>query len=381
MVTRNTRKVKKAPKVFSRRARTGFAAAPTDSFRWFKEYIRLEVDKKDISGSIRAYIKKNLKKDSDVLLSAPEWAYSSAYGAVATIEWLKLEKALPSDWDGVKAIELAISNIREAAIRKLTAKEDSDKKPSTPVKSPMTIVKQRTSEFIAEVEAVIDEWSTLDGPKDFFDVSNYSPYNELKKIDASYNVAKGAFDYYTPILEEAEELVSKKTPDLVEGYSHMSIARRKEYRLLLKTIVDDLEKYMLSKKALRKTRAPKVKSADKQVEKVQYLKESTEYKVVSIPPSQIPGASTVFLFNTKQRLLTKLVTNRTAGFEITGTTIQGWDSEASVTVRLRKPLDFLPVVLTKTPNQINKELSNLTTKPQTTTGRVNKDMVILRVIQ
>ena len=42
--------------------------------------------------------------------------------------------------------------------------------------------------------------------------------------------------------------------------------------------------------------------------------------------------------------------------------------------------DFLPIVLNKTPNQINKEWSTLTTKGSVPNGRLNKDTILLRTL-
>lgn len=377
MVTRKTTKRKTTPKTFSRRARTGFAASPDSSFFDCLDYVRLEVDKKDISSRMKSYIKENFsKEDCKILLAAPEWAYSDAYGATTSMHWQSLEKAFPEKWDPVKAINVAIEHIRHWALKKLAEKEDSDKPTIKVSRSPMEIVKDRTSSFIAEVEEVLDMFNG----KAHVDWDNYSVYNELTKIDASYFMAKGVYDYYKPLEEEIRELVEKKTEDLVEAYSHWSVAKRKQYLKIVSDIVDDAERFMASKKAVRKTSKPRVKSADKQVEKVNYMKESSEYKVTSVHPSTIVGARRVYLFNTKQRLLTELVCRLPNGFEVKGTTIQGLDEEQSRTIRLRKPTDFLPIVLSKTPNQINKEWKQLTTKDQAVTGRINKDTIILRAL-
>ena len=48
--------------------------------------------------------------------------------------------------------------------------------------------------------------------------------------------------------------------------------------------------------------------------------------------------------------------------------------------KLRKPEEFLSVVLKKTPTQINKEWSQLTTKSSAANGRVNKETIILRAL-
>lgn len=367
---------KKAPKVLSRRARTGFAAAPTDSFHWFLDYIRLEVDKKDIANKIKGYIKASFpKKEASVLVAAPEWAFTSCFGAAASIHWMELNNEFPDKWDGQKSIDLAIEHVRYWAEKKNAEKEETPKV-ATVSRSPMDIVKERTSDFIGAVEEVLDMFDT----KVWVDWENYSVYNELKKDDAAYNIAKGTYDYYVPQRDELEELITKKTPDLVEAYAHLKPMKQKKLLKVIQSILDDCERYMASKKAVRKSRKPRVKTADKQAEKVQYLKESTEYKVTSVHPNQVVGSKRVYMFNTKQRILTELVCRLPGGFEISGTTIKGLDEEASRAIRLRKPLDFLPLVLSKTARQIDKEWTALTTKNQAHSGRINKDTIILRTL-
>lgn len=381
MVTRKTTVKKKTPKVYSRRAQTGIAAAPVNSYHWFNDYIRTEVDKKEISSVVKSYIKKNFpKEETKLALRAPEWMYTGMPFLASIIAWKEKGFPFPTDGSYEKTLRKNIEDIIEAGRNKVDSEEevdnDTERKPTLTKKSPAEIVKERASDFIAEIESVIDIW----GSGVYLDIENYSPYNELQKIDAPYNLAKSVMDYYTPILDEAIELVNKKTPDLVEGFRHMSVKQRREYLSLLKRIVEDVEKYLLSKKALRKTRKPKVKTADKQIEKLTYLKESAEFKLVSIPAAQVIGASRLYLFNTSSRILTELVCRLTKGFEVKGTTIQGIDEEKSRQTLLRKPNEFLPIVQNKSPLQINKEWLTLTTKSNPANGRVNKDTILLRAL-
>jgi len=377
-VRRITKKTsRKAPKVFSRRSRTGLDAAPMKSFLHCLDYMRLEADKKDIATRMKKYIKENYPKEEQlILLAGPDWVYATSYGAVASLHWRDQENEYPQNWDGEKSISIAIRKIRERALRGLAKESDSDERPAVQTRSPMEIVKDRASDFIGAIEEVLDTFNT----KTYVDWAEYSIYNELAVIDAPYFIGKKVADYYRPIADEYRELVEKKTPDLVEGYGHLKIKQRKEFLNILDAMVADAEKYMMSKKAVRKTRAPKVLSAFKQVEKVTYMKQSDEHKVTSVSPDQMIGAGRILLFNTKQRLLTELVSDRVGGFQMRGTTVYGWDVESSRTVRLRKPEEFLPIVLTKTPRQYDKEWEKLTTKSQVTNGRINKDTIILRVM-
>lgn len=251
----------------------------------------------------------------------------------------------------------------------------SDTKTMIQKKSPADIVKERTSDFIAEIEEVLDMFNG----KTHVDWAEYSVYNELQRVDAAYNTAKGVVDYYTPQMEEIQELVSKKTDDLVEAYSHMTIKKRKELLSILKSIVSDAEKYMSAKKVARKPRKKKTVSSAQIVSKVKYLKESAEYKVASVDPSDIIGAKIVWLFNVKYRTFTRLESVSTTGMSIKGTTILNFDESKSAKKKVRKPEEFLSNTTKTTKIKINKEFMALKTKESIPNGRINADTIIYKV--
>jgi len=242
-------------------------------------------------------------------------------------------------------------------------------------RSPAEIVKERTSDFIAEIEETIDMF----GGKTHMDWDNYSVYNELQSIDAPYNTAKAVVDYYTPLRDEIKELVEKKTEDLVEAYTWLGPRKRKQYLKVIQSIIDDAEKYMMSKKAVRKVRKKKAAPASKQVDKMKYMADSSEFKLVSVDPVNIIGASEVYLFNTKYRTMTYLVTQSAQGFEVKGTTIQGVDLEASYKKTLRKPEEFFSNFTKATKAKARNLLKELKTKESTCNGRVNDQTIIVKV--
>ena len=355
---------RKAKKVYSRRTNTGIAAAPTTSFTHFNDYIRLEVDKKEIASTIKAFIKANFsKQDYRNAQAAPDWSFSA--GLASTIAWKALDKVFPDNWNSAWVIQEKCAEIIERGVQKQERKEDNKDSNKRTIAD---IVKERTSDFIGMLEEHVDEMSEV------------SVYDELKKIDAPNATAKSVYEYYLPQRDEIKELVEKKTSDLVEAYNHMSKKEQKDYLKYLDNILTDAERYMSSKKAQRKSRAPKVKSADAQVKKMNYLKESKEHKLVSINPANVVGAQRVYLFNAKNRIITELINQSPSGFEVSGSTIKGIDIDASRQVKLRKPEEFLSVVLKKTPTQINKEWKQLTTKSSAANGRVNKETIILRAL-
>ena len=101
---------------------------------------------------------------------------------------------------------------------------------------------------------------------------------------------------------------------------------------------------------------------------------------MSINPVMIPGKEVLFVYNTKTRKLTQYSTNSTKGFEVSGTTIKNIGDESRVTT-LRKPDDILPLILSKTIKQIDKQVwDTLTTKVSVPNGRINADCILLRVL-
>lgn len=145
-------------------------------------------------------------------------------------------------------------------------------------------------------------------------------------------------------------------------------------------MVDDLNRLKMATKAIRQPRVKKPKAIDKQIAKVQFKKEDHEFKVASINPVKIVGAFRLYTFNTKTRALTELVTEDVNGFEISGTSIKNFDTGLSRSVKLRKPEEFLKIVLNKMPKQIDIEWKKLTTKTTAANGRLNTDTILLKVL-
>lgn len=315
-----------------------------------------------------AWVKQHKPKNYSQFQKVEQWRISTSIGGMCRMHM----NGAPFDAKQVQWIHDKI----DTAIQESILAKDSAGPKETSVKTIADIVKEKTSDFIADIEAVLD---------DFYrgvnlDIENYSLYNELKKIDASINIAKAVIEYYTPLKAEVEELLTKKTKELVEGYQHMKPAKRKEYLTLLTKIVSDAEKYMASKKAIRKPRAKKVVSVTAQTTKVQYQKDSAEFKVTSVDPINIVGANEVYLFNTKYRTLSHLVTSSSSGFTIRGTTIQDIDLEKSKKKKLRDPNAVLSNILTTKAKAI-KTFNELKTAEAETNGRINSETIILKVFK
>ena len=366
MAARKSMPRKKKKVALPRRMKTGIGAAPTDSWRWFAEYIRMDIDPKDIMAVLKTYVKKNCPKE---YLSVADWHFTMYRVQAASILWKEKGLEFPKNHNHDATIAMWIKDIERAVSKKKFVIQNTSAK-----RSPAQILRLKQENIIGAIEEVLDNG--------IYDPTGYSPYDELIKDNHAQSTAKAVVDYYTPIRDEAKELVEKKTPDLVEAFNHMSTTVRKKYFAFLDHIVADATRYMMAKKATRKKSVPRPKSAYSQISKMNYAKESAEYKITSIDPLLIVGARRVWAFNTKYKHLTEFVSNERDGFTVKGSTLQKIDLDRSRKITLRKPQEFLPIIQGSTQKQIETAYNQLTTKSQPRKdGRINKDTIIMRVFE
>ncbi len=356
------RKMRKAP------AKTGIAAAPYTTFNDLNNYLRTETDRKDVAGVIRNQIRQDFSGDQlKLMLNAPDYFYHFNALPATVILWKQQNLPMPKGYDFDRTMQSFYEELKEGAEKKVI---ESAKPTDRLIKTPHELMKQKTDKFFAEVEYVIDLWPNH--PK-------FNMYNEMTLVSLSAVSARTVFDYYERILDELRELVEKKTPDLIEAYDHLSVKQRKAYYEFMRELVGDAKKYILAKKATRAIRTPRVRTADRQVAKLQYAKTSDEFKLTSINPMSIIGSVRLYVFNTKTRTVSEYLTESPKGFQMKGTTLQGWDKVKSRQTKLRKPDEGLNMVLTKTPTAIGKWWTTLTTKTNSCNGRINNDTILLRV--
>ncbi len=345
------------------KARTGIAHVPLNSFDAMVNYVHSEVPRKEIIAYNKSYAKKHFKN----LINCEEWVFFKPT-VTMTILWKSTGQEFPSKWDSERALDKFKSSLKK--YQKDTSQETPGMRKTIQTKSPTDIIKERTSDFIGGVEEILDHWTHNE---------SYSIFDELKRVEAPYIMAKKVNDYYLPLNTELNELVHEKTSDLMENYSHLSSKDQKKYLEFVDNIISDTNKYMATKKANRAIRKPKVRTADKQISRLNYLKESNEYKLASINPLSVVGSHRLFTFNTKNRILTELVSNSTKGFEVSGSTIKNVDDSESREITLRFTEAMLLVVTTKTKKVIDDHWSALKTKTRSTNSRINSNTILLRV--
>lgn len=332
-------------------------------------------DYKDAFKWAELWVKKNRGHDLAFYKAAEEWRVNTTLGGLCKMHMA----GAPFDEKRMKWINDKIDWV--VAAGKSNAKTMEAALNTKPVKTSADVLAEKIHDFIAEVEVVIDKYNS---PKILVDGEDYSVYDELKKINAPKPLAQKVYDYYKPLYDEIEELMTKKTPDLVEGYRHLKSAKdKKDYLVFIKNIVDDCQKFMNAATAA-KTRAPrqpgakKKVSVEKLVARVKYQKDSAEYKLNSVDPANIIGATEVYLFNTKYRHLVQLIAASSEGFSVRGTTITNLREELCTRKTLRKPEEILTEIGKTTKARVNKVYTDIKTKAAAANGRLNEDTIILK---
>jgi len=228
--------------------------------------------------------------------------------------------------------------------------------------------------YINEVEGFVDAY--IKERK-----SDFKCYEWLKSSDIKPVYAKQIENHYRPMLDELELAYNKKDEQLVEAYSHWSKKELSNFCEFIKNIVNGCYDHSSNTKVVRKTRKKKAIPLEKKVSSVKYKREDNEFKIVSINPAEILAAKQLWVFNTKYKTLGVYNSEDDAGFSVKGTTITGFNETTSIQKTLRKPADFLPIVTKGKKSELKKLMESISTKEQALTGRLNEEIILLKVLK
>ena len=361
------------------KARTGLAGVPIDKgFDAVKEYFHLQVDRKDCLTQTKTWIKKNFPEPAKYILSHPEWKFNMTHHA-ATAFWYNNDLYKNNDLGGDKAKEF-LNSLFDYVIplietgKELYKKKQAEKKTNVIV---LTIQEKMTRKIkntiIQELLELEDKW--IDGEDATINI-----YDRFK----FHGLTNTAISHVKPMIEgwllDYEDAYHKRCDQAVEGYSHLKRSVLNHRIKVCKEMLSDLDRIKSASKASRNVKIKGSVAIDKQVSKVQYKKEDTDFKIVSINPIQIPNKHRLYTFNCKYKVITEYVTDSPSGFIISGSTIKNFNKATSRAVTLRKPDELLPIFLTKSPKQIDEGWKTVTTKTFAPNGRINKDTILLRVL-
>ena len=222
------------------------------------------------------------------------------------------------------------ATIRYVDMHKETVKYDKElpevKKVVIP---PMKRLEEKVySEVICHIDWALDEWVE--------DYANVAPLNLSQLMGAANIPSKGCkfvTDWLDNYLVDMYDAKTGECDQCVEAYSFLTKVQLNKWIKTFEKMKADVEKYeVANKKAV--VRVKKVKPAIKQVEKLQYLKESDDKK--SVPPVRICGAMNVYTYNVKTRKFAKYQALTRNGLSVKGTSIKDFDESKSYIFTVRQ---------------------------------------------
>jgi hypothetical protein len=255
-----------------------------------------------------------------------------------------------ADWIPVKAVPVDKEAIAKLISYKARLKHES-------VMTPVVTI------FDNAIDSVLQ-----DGAKTW-DVNTSSSLN-VKQANELAAMYKGE-------LKQIQAAYDKSSQDMMENYDYPRMTLRRLIAVF-EAVLAEIDKCSLKgdvKRKVRKARVKKVIPASAYVKNLQFLPKSDDLNLVSIEPEQLMGAEVAYVYDTQKRLLKIYTALTSEGITVSGTTLKNVKGEQKV---IRRPDSQLQPFVKKTRIGATKEFKDIRAKLKVCTGRMNKNVLILR---
>jgi hypothetical protein len=354
----------------------------TKNFRNSMSYYNLEYSAKNLKPDVIKWMTLN---DYDAAIikqfkDSKDWRCSSTMGGVANC----LMKGMPATFDEFNQgrnteqwLRTAIAQVITYSDNDVVADDDTAIKPVVQ-KTIQDRVADAAIAMSEEIEDHIESW--IENPTKF-DPKSLNVLTLLKTKEAKAAHARVIKDYYATSLAELEELAGGSADDqLREGYSSRS---KKQIRALIEFYKEILSACTMLTEEAKVTRKPRTKkpvAKDKLIAKLKYKKSDDQLKLVSINPLDIINVKELWVYNAKTRKLGKYIADELTGpITIKGTTLVGFDETKSIQKTLRKPAEQIAAFKAAGKIALRKFLEEINAVDTQLTGRINEDIVLLKV--
>ena len=238
-------------------------------------------------------------------------------------------------------------------------------------------VKEAAYRMTEEIEDAIEGFQT--DPENF-DPKAFKMLNLLKGKEVKAAHARLIKGFYSRDLAELELLASGQGDEqLREGYSHRTKKQIKNLIAFYQEIMMACDMLAQEAKVNRAPRKTKAVPKEKLIAKLKFMKTNEPLKLVSINPTDIIGASELWIFNTKTRKLGKYVANEFNTLNVKGTTITNFNEFTSIQKTIRKPEEKLKEFKAAGKVQLRKFLDDINATDTKMNGRINEDTILLKV--
>lgn len=335
------------------------------AFNWYSYFY----SKKDAKDMIAEYLdQQDRRNDAKKVRSASDSDIRPTLGWLCrmVMRGLKLDDTEQSKLDSMLTDLLGTSK---------TETKNTKTLPSLPRITIQDRLQEKVSEVAGDLEGLFDDF-IAGGAKTF---TEHQALGLLQsKNILPQNVAKLKIIWQRH-REEFEAVQLAKDAQLVEAYKHFSKVQIKHCIRFIDQVIADIDSFVQIKKLDRKPRKKRVIPPEKIVAKFKYLKESPELKLKSVSPTQIIGASEVWLYDVKKRKLIYVTADpHIQSLTVKSSSILGLDMSASIQKTLRKPAEQLKSFMSSTVPGARKFFRDLKTTEIKFNGRSSENVLILK---
>jgi len=247
------------------------------------------------------------------------------------------------------------------------------------------------------IEEIINKF--YDDPKNF-SLTSFNFYDILVKAGVNQAHARYIRQDYQEFLDEVQSI--NKKPDsnaseddldfhqqLLEAYEDLTKQDIELLKELLTSCVKACDLIIDTAKANRKRPKKRHRPKERIVAKLKYKINDDKYHVVSVNPTEIIGASYLWVFNVNTRKIGRYVAKTLdpqgmgrdgTGLQVKGTSIIGYNEETSLQKTLRQPEAQLEEFKNCGKIKIKTFLEDIKTTETKLNGRINPDTILLKTL-
>ena len=318
---------------------------------------------------IEWFLRENSFNESDLRAfhSAPSWLINTTILSVAFLLKNVYYREESAFWLKNKLSEIISQGF--VVLNKTESKEKENVVFEKPKRSIQEIMAEQRSNLLGELQGLEDEMLTTK-----HDILNWLRSNNVAKVHLDF--IEG---FFRPRLNELFEYLEGEDPQILEAYASYKKSEIKRMIEWYDNLLTDVDAFRRLKVSTRKIRIRKPKPPAQLVKRLKFLNYSEDYKIQSINPEKIIGATTLWVFNTKYR---KLCVYNASELEkqltVKGSTILGWDPKTSYSKTLRKPEEQLTLFMNSGKVAMKNFLKEIKGKAGSLNGRINKEMLLLK---
>jgi len=273
-------------------------------------------------------------------------------------------------------------NINEQLAQILTSKQEAKKAQSEvdadAATAKLTIqdhLREKVSECCGELEGMFDDFIDSGAKMS----ADFKPLMLMRGMNISPNMINTVSRVWVLRLDEFNEVLDGKDPQLVEGYSHLTKIQLRNCVKFCETVINDCNSYVQLKKVERKPRMAKPVSPEKKAAKFKIQAEFVELKLKSLPAAQLVDKSEAWIYDTKKRKLIHIVADEYAKvFTIKNNSVIGFSKIETVQKTLRKPAETVKLLSAAGKPAARKIFKELSTTETAWNARGTDNLVIIR---